>query len=300
MSPEKKPFLRGILERGVGGLYEARADEDGALYTLRARGIFRKQGRTPLVGDRVLFSPGQGEEHGWLEELLPRRNAFRRPPVANLDALAIVVAPEPQPDLLLVDRLLIWARQADVEVLLVFNKTDLNAEFLRGIAGEYTQAEATLCWVSAETGEGLEAMREALRGKLCCFAGQSAVGKSSLINALYGFSMPTGSVSRRTERGRHTTRHVQLLRHGETMVLDTPGFSLLELWPELPPEELADYYPEFEAYAEDCRFTPCQHDREPACAVRGAAEAGHLPKGRYDRYLQILEQVRTLWRGRYD
>lgn len=293
-------LLEGRLERGTGGLYEVRDDADGSMHTLRARGIFRKQGRTPMVGDRVRFTPSRGEEHGWLEDILPRTNEIKRPPVANLDQLFLVIAPEPTPDLLLLDRMLLWARQAAIACILVLNKADLDRPLLEGIAAQYKGADTHRILVSARTGEGLEELCALLSGKLSCFAGQSAVGKSSLLNALFGFALEVGGLSRRTERGRHTTRHVQLLRQGEAMVLDTPGFSLLDLWPELPPEELPALYPEYTPYAPYCRFQPCLHDTEPDCAVREAMAGGKISQERYERYRVLLAQVRESWRERYD
>lgn len=302
MNPEGAghTVLTGRLERGTGGLYEVRDDADHSMHTLRARGIFRRQGRTPMVGDRVRFTPSHGEEHGWLEDILPRTSEIKRPPVANLDQLFLVIAPEPAPDLLLVDRMLLWAGQAAIACVLVLNKADLNRPLLEGIAAQYEGAGILRVLASARTGEGLEELRALLPGKLSCFAGQSAVGKSSLLNALFGLALEVGGLSRRTDRGRHTTRHVQLLRQGEAMVLDTPGFSLLELWPELPPEELPPLYPEFIPHAPRCRFQPCLHDTEPDCTVRAAVAGGEIDTERYERYRALLAQVRESWRERYD
>ena len=290
---------KGTLLRGIGGLYTVLLDAEGTEVVLRARGIFRREGRTPMVGDRVLCTPGQGEEHGWLEDILPRTSECLRPPVANITLMVMVLAPSPQPDWLLLDRLLVWVRRAGIVPLLVLNKADQEASWAMQAVADYRACGLEVLSVSAHSGEGIAGLRARLAGSITCFAGQSAVGKSSLLNALYGLALPTGALSRRTERGRHTTRHAQLLRCGDALVVDTPGFSLLELWEALPPEALCTYYPEFDAYAGDCRFQPCLHDSEPGCAVQAAVRRGALPASRWTRYRQLLQDVRTQWKGRY-
>jgi len=210
--------------------------------------------------------------------------------------MALVVAPSPAPDLLLVDRLFVWARRAGIEPLLCVNKIDMDGEFCDEIVSQYGASEVTALKVSAVAGTGIQELRARLTGRVSCFAGQSAVGKSSLLNALYGLDLPIGALSRKIDRGRHTTRHARLMRCGDALVVDTPGFSLLELWEALPPEELCHYYPEFDAYAPRCRFQPCQHDREPGCAVR----SGPIHPMRLERYRELLREVRGQWRGRYD
>ncbi len=292
--------IEGIILRGVGGLYTVLDPRTDAEHVLRARGIFRREKRTPLVGDRVRCTPGQGEEHGWIDDILPRSSECLRPPVANVEQLVLVAAPSPQPDLLLIDRLIVWARRVGVAPLLCVNKADLESALGEDLRRQYAPAGIPVLCISACTGAGVEALRRRLAGRVSCFAGQSAVGKSSLLNALYGLELTTGGLSQRTERGRHTTRHAQLLRCGDALVVDTPGFSLLELWEELPPEELREYYPEFAEAAERCRFQPCLHDREPGCAVRAVVEEGALHPARWERYRALLQEVRTHWKERYD
>ena len=291
--------VEAVILYGVGGLYTVFCPGEGAEYVLRARGVFRREKRTPLVGDRVLCTPGEGEAHGWIDDILPRSSECLRPPVANVERMALVVAPAPPPDLLLVDRLLVWARRAGIEPLLCANKADLHEGLGGELCAQYRACGVDALVVSAATGLGVDALRGRLAGRVSCFAGQSAVGKSSLLNALYGLELPTGGLSRRIERGRHTTRHARLLRCGDALVVDTPGFSLLELWNALPPGELCHYYPEFDAYAPDCRFQPCLHDREPGCAVSEAAGRGALSAERLERYRVLLNEVREQWRGRY-
>lgn len=294
----KMETMKGTILRGVGGLYTVHSDA-GEEYVLRARGRFRREGITPLVGDFVMFTPGQGEEHGWLDEILPRISQSLRPPVANISLQILVVAPEPTPDLLLIDRLLVYAEQSGFEAVLCVNKCDLDRALAPEIARQYAASGLPVLPVSAKTGEGLDTLRERMRGELSCMAGQSAVGKSTLLNALLGLDLKTGGLSEKIRRGKHTTRHAELLEVDGMTVLDTPGFSLLALDAGMAPETLQDWYPEFAARTADCRFQPCLHDREPDCAVQAAVAAGDIDKNRYERYLALLEEVRGVWKDRY-
>ncbi len=290
--------MTGRIIRGVGGLYTVR-DADGREYVLRARGRFRREGLTPLVGDRVSFTPGDGDQHGWLDEIAPRASCLVRPPAANVSLLIIVVAPVPVPDLLLVDRLLVQSARDGFGAALVVNKCDLSPELGAQMEAQYRRTGVPVLPVSAKTGEGLPALKEKMRGELCCMAGQSATGKSTLLNALCGLALRTGEVSERIHRGRHTTRHAELLEKDGLSVLDTPGFSLLSLEEGMPPEELPEYIPEFADYGASCRFQPCLHDREPDCAVRQAIACGEIDAERHARYLALLQEVREAWKGRY-
>lgn len=289
----------GRILRGVGGLYTVEDLGTGEAYVLRARGRFRREGLTPLVGDRVQFTPGQGEEHGWIDEIMPRVSESVRPPAANITLMIIVVAPEPAPDLLLVDRLLVHAARSGFSALLCVNKSDLDPSVAGDLTAQYRGTGYSVLSASARTGDGLDALRRRMRGELSCMAGQSAVGKSTLLNALLGLSLKTGGLSERIRRGRHTTRHAELLVEDGIAVLDTPGFSLLSLEDGLAPEQLPEEYPEYLARSAGCRFQPCLHDSEPDCAVRAAVEAGALSEARYERYRTLLSEVREAWKGRY-
>lgn len=284
--------------RGIGSFYTV-LGEDGGLYTLRAQKKLRRQRLSPMVGDRVVFTPGQGEEDGWLEEILPRRSVMERPSVANVDMLMLVLASVPQPDMLLCDKLILRAQRGNMTPVICVNKLDLGDALARRIESEYTGTNLRVFAASARTGEGIEALREAMRGKVTCLAGQSAVGKSSLLNALFGFGLETGGLSRKTERGRHTTRRSEMMAIDGMMVLDTPGFSLLELEAGVEPQDFAQLYPEYNELAGQCRFQPCLHDREPGCAVHAAVERGELSAGRWARYRELLGEVRENWKGRY-
>ena len=186
--------MEGIITRGVGGFYYVRGHEDEQEYVLRARGIFRKRRITPLVGDQVEFTPGQGEEHGWLEDIKPRVSESLRPPVANVELLMLVVAPVPEPDLLLIDRLIVRALASGMQPMVLVNKADLDPSMYERIRDEYQGTPLEVMSVCAHTGEGLEALKERMRGRIVCFAGQSAVGKSSLINALFGLNLGVAAV----------------------------------------------------------------------------------------------------------
>ena len=291
--------MTGSILRGIGSFYTVLADEDAQEYTLRAQKKLRHQKLTPMVGDRVRFTPGEGDDDGWIEEILPRKSELIRPSVANADMLMLVVASVPQPDMLLVDKLILRAERGGMTPAICVNKVDLGEELAQRIAAEYAGTELRVFSVSARTGEGIGALREAMRGKVTCLAGQSAVGKSSLLNALFGLNLETGGLSRKTERGRHTTRRAEMMALDGSFVLDTPGFSLLELETDMEPQEFAGLYPEYNALAADCRFQPCLHDREPGCAVRAAVESGALGAARWARYRQLLGEVRENWKGRY-
>ena len=289
----------GVIVKGVGGLYYAR-DEQGQVHVLRAKGKFRKQRITPMVGDRVRFTPGTGDEHGWVDDILPRDSELIRPPVANIRHIVLVMAPQPAPDFLLMDTLIVMAVRQGIQPAIVVNKCDLDESLFEQVAGEYAGLNVPMLKVSAKSGEGMEALRSLLKTGICCFAGQSGVGKSTLLSAATGLTLETGEISRKISRGRHTTRHAELLFSGDYCVLDTPGFSLLELWEGLEPIHLKEYYPEFFPYEGQCRFSPCYHLSEPGCAVLEAARNGEISTARLERYHQLLKKVQEAWRNRYD
>ena len=294
-------MIRGVIICGRGGFYTVR-DEAGEEFTLRAKKKFRRQGISPLVGDRVLFTPGEGEEEdGWVEEILPRQSQCLRPPVANVTLLVIVAAHSPAPDWLLVDKMLIFARKQGIRPLMLINKADLPgaAETVLQAKQMYAGAEMKVLGVSARTGEGLDAVKGCLSGQICCFSGQSGVGKSTLLNAVFGLTQETGEISRKIQRGKNTTRHARLFTFGDAQVIDTPGFSLLEMDEVFDPVLLRDYYPEFIPYADQCRFSPCYHGSEPGCAVLRAAREGKIDQNRLDRYHTLLADCRQAWRDRY-
>lgn len=292
--------MQGTILRGIGGFYTV-MDESGALHTLRAQRKLRRERTKPKVGDRVEMLPGAEGEDGWIQAILPRRNELTRPPVANIDRIVIVAsAAAPAADLPLVDSMLLAARRRGIEPLLAVSKYELNPDGAREIAAQYRGAGIRVLAVSARTGENVEALREALRGSVHALAGQSGAGKSTLINALYALSLETGGLSEKIERGKNTTRRSELIPlPSGGMVLDTPGFSLLDA--ELfDPVELQDSYPEFEPYAGQCYFKPCYHATEPKCRVLEAVAAGEIDAQRHGRYVELLNEMKIKWRERYD
>jgi ribosome biogenesis GTPase len=282
----------GIILRGVGSFYDVISE--GEVFRCRPRGRFRKQRIMPMVGDYVQFEPESDISEGTLEEILPRRNTLIRPAVANIDHLAVVLAAaNPEPDLLLVDKLLITAERSGISPLLLINKIDLaEQERLEELVEEYKPTGYPVYCISGKFNIGLDELGRNLTG-ITTLAGQSGVGKSSIINKLRpDTELETGDVSKKIKRGRHTTRHVELLTlPGGGMIVDTPGFSQMDLM-DFEPAELQESYPEFEEHWLNCRFSSCLHVTEPGCAVRQAVETGEISKGRYDRYIRLVEEIR--------
>ena len=300
LNEDAEAGMRGVILQGIGGFYTA-LDESGRQHTLRAQGKLRRERLKPKVGDKVELTPSDGEEHGWITRILPRKNELVRPPVANIDVIVIVAAAAtPDPDLLMVDRLMLNARRAGIDVRLVVNKTDLAPDSAGDIVDQYRGAGVSTMRVCADTGEGIDALRDSLKGMVHALAGQSGAGKSTMINALYGLALETGDLSRRIDRGKNTTRHCQLIPvEGGGMVLDTPGFSLLDS-EVFDPVELKDSWPEFAPYEGRCYFQPCYHATEPRCAVRDAVAAGGIDERRHARYAALLDDMKQKWRDRYD
>ena len=286
--------LEGTIMRAMSGFYYVRGGEE--LIQCRAKGRFRKEGLTPLVGDHVLVEMN-ADGSGTVADILPRKNAFARPAVANVDHLVMLLsAALPVTDPYLVDRVTVRCEKNSCGVILVINKCDLDpGEKLREI---YAGTGYTVCCVSAVTGEGIDELRKAIAGKICCFTGNSGVGKSSVINALApGLAIPTGEVSQKLGRGKHTTRHVELFDiGGGTLLGDTPGFASFGDEAETPilPEEIAPLFPEFRQYIGSCRFDDCTHRKEPGCAIRQAVEAGSIHPSRYASYLRLYEEASRL------
>lgn len=264
-------------------------DDAGRLHECRAVGRFRKDGLKPLVGDFVEFEPGTETATGVVQEIAPRHNVLVRPPVANLDLELIVASPRgPAVDKMLVDKLILQARYQGISPILCVSKADLYPEEARGLARSYDGACETVC-LSAVTGEGMEHLQSVASGRTVGLAGQSAAGKTTLLNALCGTNRMTGGLSARTERGKHTTRSAELLYSPglNAYFVDTPGFSVFD-GVDLAPREISKHYADFVPYLDDCRFSSCVHDSEPDCAVREAVEKGDIDSGRYERYLRLL------------
>lgn len=282
----------GVIIKGIGGFYDVLADE--AIYRCRPRGRFRKQGITPMVGDCVRFIPETEITEGSLEEICPRKNTLLRPAVANITHLAVVLAAsQPNPDFNLVDKLIISAERMHISVLLIINKIDLAAvEEVEEWKAEYKPAGYPLFCVSGKYGYGMDELRKGLSG-ITTLAGQSGVGKTSIINSLRPSGrLEIGDVSEKHKRGKHTTRHVELLNLPTgAMIVDTPGFSQLDL-ADCEVVELQNSYPEYDRYRGNCYFNGCTHNTEPDCKVREAVRKGELPAGRYHRYIKFLKEIK--------
>ena len=296
---ENGNLLRGTLVRGIGSFYTVR-DAEKREYTLRCKKKFRHENITPFVGDEVLFSPGRGDVHGWIEEILPRRSVCLRPPVANVSLLVIVIAPVPEPDLLLVDRQISRAVCQGIEQVIVVNKCDMDSTLAEEIRKEYACTGLPVIAASAIQGTGLDQIRNLMGTELCCFTGQSGAGKSTMLNALTGLNLETGSISRKISRGKNTTRHTELIEKNGIRVMDTAGFSLLDPESAIDPVKLKERWPEFIPYEGKCRFRECMHDMEPGCAVEDAMRKGGISEGRLNRYRTLLAETREIWRDRYD
>ena len=286
----------GRIVRSLSGFYDVQTGD--RVVTCRARGILRKQGVSPLTGDMVEITVEQGK--GMVERVLPRQNSFIRPAVANVDALVVFAANvNPVTEPFLIDRVAAIAGDQEVPVYLCINKCDLDPAL--DLVRIYENAGFRVICTSAETGEGVEALRQLIAGKLTAFTGNSGVGKSSILNRLAPqLARPTGEVSEKLGRGRHTTRHVELYCLGEdTYVADTPGFSSFDTdqMEVILKENLQYAFPDFGKYIGKCRFDDCSHRKEPDCAVRQAWETGEIEKTRYDSYLRLYENYSqiNLW-----
>ena len=280
----------GRIVRSISGFYDVQTRE--GLVTCRARGILRRGSESPLTGDMVEVTVERGK--GMVERILPRRNRFVRPAVANLDALVVFAANvNPVTEPFLIDRVAAIAGDQEVPVYLCINKCDLDPAL--DLNKIYSNAGFRVIRASAETGEGVEELRQLLRGKLTAFTGNSGVGKSSMLNRLCPeLALPTGEVSEKLGRGRHTTRHVELYTLEEgTYVADTPGFSSFDTdqMDVILKENLQYAFPDFGPYIGQCQFHDCSHRKEPGCAVTKAVEEGALEQTRYDSYLRLYEKA---------
>lgn len=287
--------MQGKIVKGISGFYYVHVVESG-IYECKAKGIFRQQKMKPLVGDDVEIDIiSEEKKTGNVAAILPRKNALIRPAVANVDqALLIFAAASPNPNFNLLDRFLVMMGRQDVPVILCFNKCDLiTEEHQQEIASIYEASGCKILFVSAKKELGLKKLQEILEGKTTTVAGPSGVGKSSLINLLAPEAcMETGEISKKIERGRHTTRHAELIQlKGDGYIMDTPGFSSLYL-PEMEKEELQDCYPEFAAYEPYCRFQGCSHISEPDCGVKEALSEGKIHPVRYENYCQLYGELK--------
>ena len=281
---------QGRIVRSLSGFYDVQTPS--GIITCRGRGILRKGNQSPLTGDLVEITVEQGR--GMVEKILPRKNRFIRPAVANMDALVVFAANvNPVTEPYLIDRVAAIAGDQDVEVYLCLNKCDLDPAI--DLERIYKNAGFSVIQASAQTGQGVEELRKLIDGKFTAFTGNTGVGKSSMLNALCPeLSLPTGEVSEKLGRGRHTTRHVELYCLGEnTYVADTPGFSSFDTdqMDVILKENLQYAFREFGAYMGGCQFHDCTHRQEPGCGIRQAMEEGKIEKSRYESYLRLYEKA---------
>ena len=282
--------MTGEIIKGIGGFYYVVTAE--GTYRCRARGLFKKKKITPTVGDQVKITVLDDEE-AVIDEIFPRRNIFVRPAVANVDLLVTVVAAkDPAPNPQVIDRMLVTAEKSGTDAALCINKTDLGGE--AAATGGIYEGIYPVVYVSCITGEGIEDLKELIRGKRVALTGPSGVGKSTILNTLKpGAEAETGTVSDKTQRGRHTTRHVEIFDLPEgTKVFDTPGFTSFEMQPDDDEELPLDrFFPEMERFLGCCRYDNCRHMSEPGCRIKEAVDRGEIHDSRYQSYLKQMEEL---------
>ncbi len=283
----------GIILRGVGGLYIVKCSTGE--YSCRARGLFRNSGQKPLPGDHVDFTiTDEINMEGYLKSIHARKNSLTRPAVANVDLAFIIISIiNPEPDLLLADKLLCIFESKGIEPVICINKADLAVESdIKLVSQQFEKAGYEVIVTDAKAGIGIEQIERDIAGRVCIFAGQSGVGKSTILNRFIGSEvMETGILSRKINRGKHTTRHSQFVEVSGGYIVDTPGFSNLDTG-LIVPGELKNLYKEFPGLAENCRFAGCMHLNEPDCAVKEAAADGLISQSRLERYVKIYSQAK--------
>jgi len=292
-------MTHGIIFKGIGGFYYVR--RDGVLYECKARGKFKNDKIIPMVGDYVTISVYDEENKlGMIEQIHERKNSLIRPVVANVDqAIVVFSIKDPMPNITLLDKMVVLAENSGLEVIICFNKSDLDISFdFDNYKKIYENAGYQVVRTCAITKDGVDDLLKLLANKINVFSGPSGVGKSSLLNAIEDFAVEIGELSLKIKRGKHTTRHSELfeLKNGG-IIVDTPGFTSLSV-SEIEPDRLSSYFPEFKQHAENCRFDNCLHLNEPGCEVKHAMETQLIAKVRYDAYVyiykEILEQRRKL------
>lgn len=287
-------MLKGVIIKGVGGFYYVKTS-DGIIES-RARGLFRDENITPLVGDKVNIRISEEDKSGYIDEIYPRSTQLLRPPVANVSKAIIVMSiKDPEINTWLLDKFLLMAEYENLEVIICFNKKDLNEDRAISLSEIYRKAGYKVIISSVKENIGIEELRKELDNNITVFAGPSGAGKSSLLNSINPIlKLETGDISNKSKRGKHTTRHVELLNLNEdTYVLDTPGFSSLHLDFIEEEVELREYFREIAQIGKECRFLSCLHNQEPDCAVKRNVETGNINRERYDNYLSLLQEIKS-------
>lgn len=291
-------MLEGIIIKGIGGFYYVKTNV--GIIECRARGIFRERKITPLIGDKVLIRISKEDDTGYIEEIFPRKSQLTRPPVANITQAIIVMSiKDPNINCWLLDRFLVMAEYEKLNVKICLNKIDLaSSEEINLIHSIYDKTDYNIIKTSIKTNQGLLELKNLLKDNVTVFAGPSGVGKSSLLNKIDPIlNLETGEVSKKNTRGKHTTRHVELIDlDTNTYVLDTPGFSSINLDFIKSDAGLAKYFKEIYKYSDNCKFISCLHHKEPGCEVKKQLEQGNISKSRYENYLLFLDEIKNIRR----
>ncbi len=291
-------MLEGIIIKGIGGFYYVKTQE--GVFECRARGVFREENITPLIGDKVLIRISEEDNTGYIEKIFDRESQLIRPPVANVTQAIIVMSiKSPAINCWLLDRFLVMAEYENLKVQVCLNKIDLGSEEeISLIDYIYGKAKYNVIKTSTKSGEGIPELRNLLADNITVFAGPSGVGKSSLLNKINPkLKLETGEVSKKTTRGKHTTRHVELIDlDTNSYVVDTPGFSSLNVDFIETDVELARYFKEIHKYSDKCKFVGCLHHKEPGCEVKAQVEEGNISNIRYENYLHFLEEIKNIRR----
>lgn len=287
-------MIDGIIVKGIGGFYYVKTYS--GIVESRARGIFREENKTPLVGDKVKIRIRQEDNGGYIEEIYPRTTELIRPPVANVTQ-AVVVMSVKSPDIntWLLDKFIMMAENEGVDIVICFNKVDLDMNSAKNLERVYNNIGYKTILTSTTENIGIDSLRDCLNNNISVFAGPSGVGKSSLINVINpNLNLITGDLSTKTKRGKHTTRHVELMEiENDSYILDTPGFSSLNLDFIEDENQVRHYFKEIDKYGRECKFLSCIHDKEPKCMVKEMVKEGSIDESRYNNYLNIMEEVKS-------
>ena len=271
----------GQVYKADSSVYEVNCN--GQTYLCTAKGQFKKEKNTILTGDFVEF------DEKIITAVMPRKNLFTRPSVANADAVLVIVSPEPKPDYYLIDKLILNAFYNNIEIIIAVNKTDIDQRLFNEIFQQYSKCGIKILMVSAKYRYGIERLKELLSGRLTVLAGQSAAGKTSLVNAIFGLSLKTGELSRKVSRGKHTTTFSRIYDDDNVKIIDTPGFAVIDAY--IGADDLPSFYPEYFSLSNKCRFRGCTHLTEPGCEVKKCVENGSLSEKRYLRYKDIFNEL---------